>query len=129
MAFGDKKLYIAKKLNVEIDKHGNEIPYYDIDKIKEYHFSYMPTSGQVDYQIYGALINNMFSSYLPMTFLGVINSGDIAYLIDGENQNIDDLVRMDKGNKYCKNDNYRVKLVQPQNMRLKVLFEKIKFNN
>lgn len=129
MAFGDKKLYIAKKLNVEIDKHGNEIPYYDIDKIKEYHFSYMPTSGQVDYQIYGALINNMFSSYLPMTFLGVINSGDIAYLIDGETQNIDDLVRMDKGNKYCKNANYRVKLVQPQNMRLKVLFEKIKFNN
>lgn len=129
MAFGDKKLYIVKKLGVETDKHGNEIPFYDIDKIKEYHFSYMPTSGQVDYQIYGALINNMYSSYLPMTFLGKINSGDIAYLIDGENQNIDDLVKMDKGNKYCKNANYRVKLVQPQNMRLKVLFEKIKFNN
>ena len=129
MAFGDKKLYIVKKLGVETDKHGNEIPFYDIDKIKEYHFSYMPTSGQVDYQIYGALINNMYSSYLPMTFLGKINSGDIAYLIDGENQNIDELVRMDKGNKYCKNANYRVKLVQPQNMRLKVLFEKIKFNN
>ena len=129
MAFGDKKLYIVKKLGVETDKHGNEIPYYDIDKIKEYHFSYMPVSGQVDYQIYGALINNMYSSYLPMAFLGKINSGDIAYLIDGEIQNIEELVRMDKSNKYCPNANYRVKLVQPQNIRLKVLFEKINFNN
>ena len=129
MAFGDKKLYIASKLGVKTDKHGNEIAYYDINKIKEYHFSYMPTSGQVDYQIYGALINNMYSSYLPLQFLGKIRSGDIAYLIDGETQNIDDLVEQDKGNEYCPNANYRVKLVQPQNMRVKVLFEKINFNN
>ena len=129
MAFGDKKLYIASKIDVEIDKHGNEIAYFDVENLKEYRFSYMPVGSQVDYQIYGTLINNLFSSYLPMSFLGKIRSGDIAYLIDGETQDIDTLVKLDKNNKYCPNANYRVKLVQPQNVRLKVLFEKIKFNN
>ena len=129
MAFGDKKLYVVSKIDVEIDKHGNEIPYYDIKNIKEYHFSYMPVSGQVDYQIYGTLINNMYSSYLPMAMLGKIKIGDVAYLVDGEVQDIDALVKKDKENKYCPNANYRVKLVQPQNIKVKILFEKIKFNN
>lgn len=127
MAFGDKELFIAKKQGVERDDYGNEIAYFDEPKL--YRFSYMPTSGQVDYQIYGAQINNMFTSYLPMSYLGKIRSGDIAYLIDGENQNIEELVAKDKGNKYCQNANYRVKIVQPQNIRVKIIFEKIKFNN
>ena len=124
MAFGDKKLYIAKKIGVENDDYGNQLPYFDIPRV--HCFSYMPTSGQVDYQIYGTLINNMFTAYLPMRYLGCINSGDVAYLIDGENQNIDELVDLDYKNKYCEHANYRVKLVQPQNVRVKIIFEKIK---
>ena len=64
MAFGDKRLFIAKRIKVENDEFGNEISYYETPK--EYGFSYMPTSGQVDYQIYGELISNMFTSILPM---------------------------------------------------------------
>lgn len=124
MAFGDKKLYIAKKIGTQTNDYGNETAYFD--KIKEYHFSYMPTSGQVDYQIYGALINNMYTSYLPLNYLGVIKSGDMAYLIDGETQNIDELVALDYNDIYCQNANYRVKIVLPQNLRVKVIFEKIK---
>lgn len=129
MAFGSDELYIAKKIGVEDDDYGNEIPYFDIENIKHYSFSYMPVSGQVDYQIYGANINNMYSSYLPMEFLGVIRAGDVAYLIDGETQDIKELVEKDENDKYCQNANYRVKLVQKQNVRVKILFEKIKINN
>ena len=124
MKFGDKKLYVAKKIGIEKDDYGNEISLYSDPK--EYHFSYMPTSGQVDYQIYGALINNMFTSILPMIFLGKFNVGDAVYLIDGETQNIDELVAKDINDKYCSNANYRITVVQPQNIRLKVLFQRIK---
>lgn len=127
MAFGDKKIYIAKKIGIEYDDYGNEIPYFESPK--EYWFSYMPTSAQVDYQIYGALINNMFTSYLPMYYLGKIKSGDMAYLIDGEIQNIDELAEKDRYDIYCKNANYRVKISQPQNMRIKIIFEKIQRKN
>lgn len=125
--FGNKLLYIAKKLGVEKDDYGNEIPYYELP-IQEHCFSYMPTAGQVDYQIYGSQISNMFTSYLPMCYLGKINSGDVAYMIDGEIQNIRELKEQDEINNdiHCQNANYRVRTVQPQNVRVKIVFEKIK---
>ena len=126
MTFGDKRLFIAKRIKVERDEYGNEISYYETPK--EYNFSYMHTSGQVDYQIYGELIKNMFTSILPMSFLGIIKTGDKAYLIDGEIQDIDNLVYNDLNNEFCTHANYIVKLVQPQNIRLKVIFEKITSN-
>lgn len=122
MAFGDKKLYVCKKIGVENDEYGNEIPYFE--NAKEYHYSYMPTSSQVDYQIYGTNINNMFTMYVDMSMLGVFKSGDSAYLIDGETQDIDYLVAKDSDNKYKSNSNYRIKSVQPQNIKIKILFEK-----
>ena len=126
MAFGDKRLFIAKRIKVENDEYGNEVSYYEAPK--EYRFSYMPTSGQVDYQIYGELISNMFTSILPMSFLGNIKTGDKAYLIDGEIQDIDNLVYNDLNNEFCTHANYIVKLVQPQNIRIKIIFEKITSN-
>lgn len=128
--FGDKLLFIASKIGVEKDDYGNENPYFKLPP-KEYHFSYMPTSSQVDYQIYGTQINNMFTSILPMSFLGKIRTGDVAYMIDGDIQNIEELVSIDKRNKdkYCTNANYRVKIAQPQNARMKIIFEKIKQEN
>ena len=129
MAFGDFKLYIAKKIGVESDDYGNETPYFDIENVEQHYFSYMHVSGQIDYQIYGANIDNMYSSYLPISYLGKIRVGDVAYMIDGETQDIDELVEKDDNDKYCTNANYRVKLVQKQNVRVKILFEKIKINN
>lgn len=126
MVFGDKRLFIAKRIKVENDEFGNEISYYETPK--EYNFSYMPTSGQVDYQIYGELISNMFTSILPMSFLGKIKTGDKAYLIDGEIQDIDNLVYNDLKDEFCTHANYIVKLVQPQNIRIKIIFEKITSN-
>lgn len=117
------ELYISKKLGVEEDEYGNEIPYFD--KPKAYRFSYMPVSAQVDYQIYGALINQMYSSYLPLNMLGLFKSGDVAYMVNEEVQDVEELVLKDLDDKYCKNANYRVKIVQKQNFRIKVLFEQI----
>ena len=128
--FGDKLLFIASKIGVEKDDYGNENPYFKLPP-EEYNFSYMQTSSQVDYQIYGTQINNMFTSILPMSFLGKIRTGDVAYMIDGDIQNIKELVSIDKRNKdkYCTNANYRVKIAQPQNARMKIIFEKIKQEN
>lgn len=116
-------LYIAKKLGIEEDEYGNEIPYYD--KPIHYNFSYMPVSAQVDYQIYGALIEQMYSSILPLNMLGLFKSGDIAYMVNEDIQDVESLVLQDLDDKYCKHANYRVKIVQKQNFRIKVLFEKI----
>lgn len=127
MVFGNKLLFVASKIGVEKDDYGNEIPYFELPQ-KEYHFSYMPTSSQLDYQLYGELIKNMFTSYLPMSYLGKIKSGDVAYMIDGEAQDIVELKEKDEYNNdiYCANANYKVKVVQPQNARVKIIFEKIK---
>lgn len=127
MVFGNKLLFVASKIGVEKDDYGNEIPYFELPQ-KEYHFSYMPASGQLDYQLYGESIKNMFTSYLPMYYLGKIKSGDVAYMIDGETQNIRDLKEIDEYSNdiYCSNANYKVKTAQPQNARVKIVFEKIK---
>ena len=124
MAFGDKLLYIAKRIKINTNEYGIQISEY-AEPIK-YTFSYMPSSGQTDYQLYGEAIRDMFISYLPMCFLGKINVGDKAYLIDGETQNITELVKMDKLDLQRSNANYHIKVVQPQNMRLKVIFEREK---
>lgn len=122
MAFGDKDLYVCKKLGVEINDYGSQIPYFD--RARKYRFSYMPISSQVDYQIYGANINNMFCAYVDMNMLGVFRTGDVAYLIDEEAQDVDELANIDIDDKYKANSNYRIKAVQPQNMKIKIIFEK-----
>lgn len=124
MAFGDKLLYVCKRLGVEKDDYGNEIAYYE--NAKEYRFSYMPTSSQVDYQLYGTLVDVMFTMYVPyQRMLGVIKVGDLAYLIDNDTQDIESLKNIDNDNIYKPNANYRVKTCQAQNMKIKILFEKI----
>ena len=122
MPFADD-LYIAKKIIDGTDEYGNEISHWD--KPKKYRFSYMPLGGQVDYAIYGALINNMYSAILDMSYLSKLHSGDLAYMIDEDIQDVDELAGRDMEDKYCSNANYRVKLVQKQNFRVRVLFERI----
>lgn len=119
-------LYIAKKIGTEINEYGDEIPYFE--EPKPFNFSYMPTSGQVDYQVYGALIDNMYTAIIDRSYLGLIHSQDVAYLIDENIQNVDELASLDINDKYCKHANYRVKLVHKQGFKLKVLFEKITEN-
>lgn len=127
MAFGDKRLFIARQIRVEVDDYGMEKSIYQSPQ--EYRFSYMPISSQTDYQIYGTLINNMYASILPKAFLGKIKVGDKAYMVDGETQNIDELVAKDLNDNQRLSANYKVKVVQDQNVRVKIIFEKIKIVN
>lgn len=121
----DKELYIARKiLPSEIDDYGNEISHYD--KPIKYQMAYMPLTSQVDYQIYGALVNNMLVAYVDKRYyLGKIKGGDIAYLIDTDIQDIESLVINDENNNTCPSANYRVKYAQLQNFKIKIVFEKI----
>ncbi len=124
MAFGDKLLFVCKRKGIEKDDFGNEIAYFD--KAKEYRYSYMPASSQIDYQLYGTLVDVMFTMYVDYaSMLGVIKVGDLAYLIDNDTQDIESLKNIDEDNIYKPNANYRVKTCQPQNQKIKILFEKI----
>lgn len=122
MSFGKKHLYICKK-KIETNENGYEIPSYE--NPIEYYFNYMCISSQTDYQIYGTKCDSMLSMYIPYDMLGKIKVGDVAYMIDNETLNIDDLIIKDMGDKYKSNANYRVYKVLPQLKKIRILFEKI----
>lgn len=117
----EKKLYIAKRIRVEEDDYGNQISYFD--KPKKYWFNYQPLDGDLDYQQYGDRISNYFRAFIDMCYLGEIKTGDKAYLIDGEIQDVDSLVLKDDEN--CTLANYTIKVVLPQNLKIKIDFEKV----
>lgn len=115
-----KPLYIAKRLKVEENDYGMEIETFD--KPKAYQFLYMPTSGKVEYQVYGERISRMFTCFVPYDiYLGTFHEGDRAYLIDESLQD----VSIAKTDNNCKNANYRIISVLPQNRVIKLTFEKI----
>lgn len=125
--FGQRKLYVASKTGVEINEEtGYEKSVHS--EPKEFYFSYMPASAQIDYQIYGTIIENIYVAYIDRkVYEGVFKVGDKAYLTNGENteKDIDKNVLLDMQDKYCSNANYRIRSVLPQNMRIKLIFEKI----
>lgn len=125
--FGQNKLFIASKTGIETDENtGYEKSVHSVPK--EYYFSYMPASSQIDYQIYGTIIENIYVAYIDRkVYEGVFKVGDKAYLINGECSQGDIVAnaKNDMQDKYCSNANYRIRSVLPQNMRIKLTFEKI----
>lgn len=116
-----KPLYIAKRLKTTLNDYGMEVQ--EFDKPKLYNFLYMPTSGMLDYQIYGEKISGMYTAYVDYdTYLGHFHEGDRAYLIDSDLQDLS----VAKTDKNCENANYVIKSVLLQNLKIKLTFEKIK---
>lgn len=126
-SFNSNKIYIASKIGFEKnEKTGSQKTIHSSPV--EYNFSYMPASSQVDYRIYGDIVDKLYVSYLDRQFYeGKIKRLDRVYLIDGDytESDIEILAREDMNNKYCPNANYSVKIVSPQARRIKVVFEKI----
>lgn len=92
----------------------------------KYKFNYQPTSGNTDYLVYGTLINKMYTAFIDYKkYIGKIHEGDKAYLKDNDCLFPSELVELDLDDNTCKHANYRIKLVQPQNFKIKVIFEKI----
>ena len=116
-----KPLYIAKRLNVTMNDYGMEVE--EFAKPKPYNFLYMPTSGMLDYQIYGEKISGMYTAYVDYDkYLGCFLEGDRAYMIDSDLQDL----RVAETDINCENANYVIKSVQLQNLKIKLTFEKIK---
>lgn len=115
--------YIAKRTAIYQDDYGNDIETFDTPK-KYSRFLLMPTSARgVDYQIYGELVNTMFTLYIPFkAYKGQFHQGDRAYLVDEDLQDID-IALMD--DEHCQNANYKIVACQPQNLVIKILFQKI----
>lgn len=119
----EKPLYIAKRNGKVEDKYGKEQPTFD--KPKKYSFNYQPTYSNVDYSIYGTLINQMFVAFIDYNYAGKIQEGDLAYLLDNQTRDVDELANKDSDDEFCNNANYRIKTMLPQNLKIKVTFEKI----
>nr|DAR54946.1 MAG TPA: hypothetical protein [Caudoviricetes sp.] len=125
--FGERDLFVASKIDSEIDERtGYERTIHS--KPQHYAFSYMPASSQTDYQLYGTIGEDIYVSYVERkVYEGVFHIGDRAYLQNGERtlKQINSMVKTDNFDKYCTNANYRIKSVLPQNLRIKIIFEKI----
>lgn len=122
----EKTLYIAKRNGKQTDDFGTEVPVYE-EPIK-YRFNYQPSTSNTDYLAYGTLFNTMFVTYVPSKYIGKLQAGDAVYLIDNQTPNqsaLEELLALDSGNDFCDHANYRIKTAVPQNMLLRITFEKV----
>jgi hypothetical protein len=76
---------------------------------------------------YGENIGNVFRAFVKRNvYQGVFKAGDKVYLSDNDilEEDLENLVSED--NELCKKANYKIEVVLPQNLLLKIDFLKIK---
>ena len=113
-------LYVCKRVLNSQNEYRLETETYE--KPKKYNFLYMPTSSQLDYQLYGERISRMQTAYVKYKmYRGVFSIGDKAYLKDSEMQDINIALK----DTNCENANYTIVGVDEQNLFIKLTFEKI----
>lgn len=119
----EKELWIAKRKKVETNEFGVDVEYFESPK--KYRFNYQPISGNTNLLEYGEKIYDVFRTFIDKNvYLGKIKVGDRVYLEDGEvlQSDLEDLVESD--NEFCQKANYVVKVVLPQNLKIRVDFIK-----
>lgn len=118
-----KEIWIASRKPIK-DEDGYDSSTYE--KAKQFFINYQPMSSYLDIQKYGEQIRDMYTAYVnKIEYEGKIKVGDKVYLSDGtimENE-LKNLV--DTDNEYCMKANYKVVSVLPQNIKIKIDFEKI----
>ncbi len=120
----EKELWIAKR-NITTNDDGNDIESFE--KPIKYRMNYQPVSGYLDYMKYGENVENVYRTFVSKNiYQGVIKAGDKVYLSDNDvlEKDLERLVNND--NELCKNANYKVEVVLPQNLLIKIDFLKIK---
>lgn len=75
-----KKLYIARKLTVDVDDDGNEIALYGTPK--EYKFNYRAVSSDADLVEFGEKAKITERMVIPISYKGMFDEFDVAYLYD-----------------------------------------------
>jgi hypothetical protein len=90
----NKKIYISKKLKVEVDEEDNEIVVYD--KPTYYEFNYQPVNSYSEIVEFGEKCSIMKKMVIPITYINMFKEFDVAYLdgvspkeekVNGENAN------------------------------------------
>lgn len=90
----NKKIYISKKLKVEVDEEDNEIVVYD--KPIPYEFNYQPVNSYSEIVEFGEKCSIMKKMVIPISYINMFKEFDVAYLdevspkeekVNGENAN------------------------------------------
>lgn len=110
-----KQLYIATRISVETDDYGNDVCTYN--KPESYMFNYQPANGQMEIELYGEKVTNMYKAVIPYSlYADKFKEGDVAYLLG---------VTPTREHENGDNANYVIKGVMPQNKVIILYFEKI----
>jgi hypothetical protein len=116
--------YIANRKSITKDDYGHDIETFQTPEY--FNFLLMPSgTNSVDAQRYGEQVDTMYTAYIPKSFIGKFHRGDRAYLID---EDLQDLSIALQDNEDCENANYKLIACQPQNIVIKLLFQKIKID-
>lgn len=116
-------LYIATRKSITTNDYGREIETFE--NPEKYPFLCMPAGTRtIEYQLYGEAVNTMYTAFIPYKpYLGKFHIGDRAYLVDEDLQDLSIALTDDE---YCNNANYKIIACQPQNLVIKLVFQKIK---
>lgn len=116
--------YIANRKSITKDDYGHDIETFQTPEY--FNFLLMPSgTNSVDAQRYGEQVDTMYTAYIQKSFIGKFHRGDRAYLID---EDLQDLSIALQDNEDCENANYKLIACQPQNIVIKLLFQKIKID-
>lgn len=109
-----KPLYIAKKIRIDYDDEGNEIPIYDDPQ--PYNFNYQPTLSDSEVAEFGEKAKLIQRAVIPISFINEFKEFDVAYL-DG--------VMPNDENVNGRNANYRLLPPRNGNSVIIIYFEKL----
>lgn len=108
-----KDIWISTRKKIE-DNDGEDLAFYN--EPKHYKINYQPMSSYKD--MYTAYVNRA-------QYQNKFKAGDRAYLIDGDKSYEEVKLLTETDNEYCLKANYKIVSVLPQNVMIKLDFEKI----
>ena len=118
-----KDIWISTRKKIE-DNDGEDLAFYN--EPKHYKINYQPMSSYLDYQKYGENIKDMYTAYVNRAqYQNKFKAGDRVYLIDGDKSYEEVKLLTETDNEYCLKANYKIVSVLPQNVMIKLDFEKI----
>lgn len=115
-----REIYISSR-RVKTNDYGIDMESFS--KPQRYDFFYMPSKSDIDYQLYGRDIGEIFIAFVDYNrFLGKFKVEDRVYLIDNETTDLSFAENDING----ENANYKIVSILPQNLKIKLTFAKIK---
>lgn len=111
-----KDVYIVSKIDVSLDKEGNEIVTYSKPNKEPYNFNYQPVSSSADIAEFGERAKMLKKAVIPISYKGQFKEFDLAYL-----DNATPIGELNNGD----NANYRLLPPRDGNSVIIIYFEKL----